>query len=198
LAELRTWGWPRLALLTIVVGAGGLVAWCASHVVRTPALVKDPAAITGAIGDALSNSLAREVMGTDLFAAGRRRSNSPFIEDRPLCSAAALSDPTSGIDCRFWAREPASACVNLYGCATLRVHPTILRDPALNRALRSALATPCAKLPPKTNDPAEPVLNSLTHPLYLDRLILRCDQDRPLKLRVLNIETETGHIRLRF
>lgn len=183
---------PALATLALA----GLLAFWVYPILRTPALVKDRGAITGALSDAVAASLYREANGQDLFSSGERR-KWKFGDTDALCSSVDVFQPGLAYrQCHFALPDRFSECQNAYRCAGLRVHPTILADKRLRAALESALANPCRALPETSGDPAEPIVSTLTHPLYLDRLILGCDRGGSLKPRTRSVDPSTGAIRL--
>jgi hypothetical protein len=151
-----------LTMALVVIGLGSLLAFWISPVLRTPALVKDPYAITEALSDALANSVYQVANGQDVFASGER---SKVGGGHALCNSLDVSQAgLADRQCHFAMADQVSDCQNAYRCAGLRVHPTILADKKLRAAVESALANPCRALPETSGDPAEPIVSTLTHP----------------------------------
>ena len=177
-----------------ILALSGLFTLWIYPVLRTPALAKNPEAITGALSDAVASSLYREVNGQDLFAS---EEESGLRGDSRLCASGELSGPVlTRRRCRFARSDGFLDCRNAYYCAALRVDPTILADKRLRAAVLSALVGPCRALPEASGIPNEPVVSTLTHPLYLDRLILHCDRGGPVRPRIRSVDPSTGVIRL--
>src|SRR5207302_7532353 len=86
--QMRIRGLLTVALT--ITALAGLLAFWVYPILRTPALVKDPGAITGALSDAVANSLYREANGQDLFTSGERRK---FGATPSLCNSVDVSQP---------------------------------------------------------------------------------------------------------
>jgi hypothetical protein len=187
----------------LIVGAAllaacGGVGWLVRLYVVHPALLKDSNAITEALGDSVAENLVLTSRGTSLFASTRPTPRMPANE-LPLCTAVALyGADVPDQKCRF-TRDPITpGCSNARGCAALTVDPSILQDPILARALHVALTRPCIGLAKDLGAPDEDIHSSLSHPLYLQRLILGCDHGQELTPTIKSENKNSGIVVVRF
>lgn len=175
-----------------------LVLWT-RPIWQNPALAKNPEAITEALGDVVADRLVLETDGQHLISSGRKPPSPPSMKHRQLCSAGVLRRPgVPDMECALVIADGHGKCRNANGCAGLRVDPSVLADPKLGPIVRVAVLDPCSSLPPETGDPAEPIISSLSHPLAIDRAILRCDRGKRLRPKLHEFNRLTGVVRLAF
>ena len=138
---MRTQDWLVIGGAALLFG--GLGYWAFGPTIRNPELIKEPEAITAALGDAVAENLVRTTKGASLFLS--RRATPPYDYDRtrPLCSATAIRGAEiPDQECRFSIDAISLDCRNTGGCAALKLDPTVLRDPALAASVRASLEHP--------------------------------------------------------
>lgn len=191
-----------LIVLSLVVVAAAVAFWVYPYV-RAPALTKNPWAISSAFGDAVIQAVGVQALRTDAVREGRQVGAATYDHvNPPLCVAEDLRGakypPTNCLVVNAHVDDPK--CENAHGCAHLRVHQSLARDPQILQAIKEAIAAPCDQLPPASALPAgrgSEQLHGLANSTESDRIRLGC-QGRPLKGRDLRIDSRTGSVIFQF